>query len=108
VDTADGKPNPEWMLLRAHKSYDVPLEAEPSKWAELLDPIFDEVKLYRYFMYTSYVSVGVCVFAGGNFEMGRLLHLECHSISISNPNMLGLFSTERSKKRTRLSIEIRE
>jgi len=47
VDTADGKPNPEWMLLRAHKSYDVPLEEEPSKWAKLFDPTFDEVKLYR-------------------------------------------------------------
>jgi hypothetical protein len=47
VDTADGKPNPEWMLLRAHASYDCPLEHEPSKWAEKLSPSFDEVKLYR-------------------------------------------------------------
>jgi hypothetical protein len=47
VDTADGKPNPEWMLLRAHPSYDCPLEKEPSKWAAKFEPSFDEVKLYR-------------------------------------------------------------
>jgi len=35
------------MLLRAHKSYDCPLEEEKSYWAELFDPSFDEVKLYR-------------------------------------------------------------
>ena len=27
-----------------------------------------------------------------------LLHLECHFISISNLNLLGLFSTERGKR----------
>jgi len=27
-----------------------------------------------------------------------LLHLECHLISISNLNLLGLFSTERGKR----------
>ena len=27
-----------------------------------------------------------------------LLHLECRSISISNPNCMGLFSTERGKR----------
>ena len=47
VDTADGKPNPEWMLLRAHPYYEMPLEQEPSKWKPLFDTSFDEVKLFR-------------------------------------------------------------
>jgi len=43
----------------------------------------------------------------------NLLHLECHLISISNPNLIGFFSTERGKKRRReldyrLTFEIEE
>jgi len=33
-----------------------------------------------------------------NVSMYKLLHLECHSISISNLNLCGLFSTERGKR----------
>jgi len=38
----------------------------------------------------------------------NLMHVECHLISISNLNLSGLFSTERSKRdlENRLSIEI--
>jgi len=41
-------------------------------------------------------SVGLSV--GFTCKCYSLLHLECHVISISNLNLLGLFSTERGKR----------
>jgi len=40
---------------------------------------------------TSHENIYICY-------MHSLLHLECHLISISNLNLLGLFSTERGKR----------
>ena len=42
--------------------------------------------------------------------MNSPLHFECHLLSISSFNLLGLFSTERGKRdhRTRFSIEIQK
>jgi len=37
-------------------------------------------------------------------DMYTLLHLECHLISISNLNLIGLFSTERGKRDLENSI----
>jgi hypothetical protein len=34
VDTPDGKITMEWMLLKDHANYDMPLEKEPTKWHE--------------------------------------------------------------------------
>ena len=54
VDTPDGKPNAEWIMLRAHKLYDCPLElstvreyGETGAWQPRFEDAFDEVPLYR-------------------------------------------------------------
>jgi len=54
VDTPDGKPNAEWLLLRAHPLYDCPLERSTVKeygkkgaWEPRFEDAFDELVLYR-------------------------------------------------------------
>jgi len=54
VDTPDGKPNPEWLLLRAHPIYDCPLEhstvagyGKKGAWEPRFADAFDELVLFR-------------------------------------------------------------
>ena len=54
VDTPDGKPNPEWLLLRAHPLINCPLEestveeyGEKNAWEPRLADVFDEIILFR-------------------------------------------------------------
>jgi len=54
VDTPDGKPNAEWLLLRSHPLYNCELEkssvaeyGEKGAWEARLDGIFDELTLFR-------------------------------------------------------------
>lgn len=54
VDTPDGKPNPEWLLLRAHPIYDCPLEhstiakyGKRGAWEPRFADAFDELVLFR-------------------------------------------------------------
>jgi len=46
-------------------------------------------------LYVTWIVHKVCLFLRIQYS---LLHLECHVISISNLNLLGLFSTERGKR----------
>ena len=46
-------------------------------------------------LYVTWIVHMVCLFLRIQYS---LLHLECHVISISNLNLLGLFSTERGKR----------
>ena len=54
VDTPDGKPNLEWLLLRAHPMLDCPLErstveqyGQKNAWEPRLSDVFDEIALFR-------------------------------------------------------------
>jgi hypothetical protein len=54
VDTPDGKPNAEWLLLRAHPLYNCELEkstvreyGKSGAWEPKIAHIFDELMLYR-------------------------------------------------------------
>ena len=42
VDTPDGKPTAEWLVLRKHTPHKVPLE-KTTEWEALFEPAFDEV-----------------------------------------------------------------
>jgi hypothetical protein len=45
VDTPDGKPTAEWLVLRKHEPYKVPLEETP-EWGHRIEDLFDEVHLF--------------------------------------------------------------
>lgn len=54
VDTPDGKPNLEWLLLRAHPMLNCPMEnstveeyGQKIAWQPRLADVFDEIALYR-------------------------------------------------------------
>ena len=54
VDTPDGKPNAEWLLLRSHPLYDCELEkstvreyGKKGAWEPRFSNIFDEVQIFR-------------------------------------------------------------
>ena len=42
-----------------------------------------------------YANMYICIMS---IHTNSRLHLECHSITFSNPNLIGLFSTERGKR----------
>jgi len=54
--------------------------------------IYGYIHIYTVFLYSTFGSE--LTFA----KLYSLLHLECHLNSISNLNLLGLFSTERGKR----------
>ena len=58
--------------------------------------------LLLYVVYTHTIVLGLCVCRWWGYYLCymlySLLHLECHFISISNLNLLGLFPTERGKR----------
>jgi len=46
VDTADGKPTAEWLVLRRFPSFMEPLE-KTEEWGPYFEPSFDEIGLYK-------------------------------------------------------------